>query len=910
MKLYRLVLATSAFLFFVFVPHPLFATESPNLLEIDKGWKLTSAETLQAQGDQVSKGEFDASGWYAVPHMPSTVLQALEDAGVYKNLYFGMNLGKVPELWKKDWWYRTTFSAPPGRSVYTLIFKGINYRAEIWLNGHELARPSQAVGMYNEIELEATPYIVAGGENVLAVKITPERPILGEGTVELADSWHDWINWKYLGVDKPPTTGVSFVPDRNAGIWKRVYLSGSGGVTIRNSYVTSDLPLPVLTPAALTVYCDLTNHSKENVSGVLRGEISRAGKPAVVFEKKVSLDRGEMRAVSFTPAEFAQLSIAQPDLWWPYQWGQPNLYHLKLEFHLAQETSDAQSIDFGIRKITQARDSDNDFPAAGTGGSFYLKINGRDYLIRGGVYSPDLLYKNDPDHDAKIIRYVKDMGLNFLRWESKIADESMVDLADREGIPTMFGWMCCIQWEHWDSWTAEDQWVARASARSMLRNLRSHASVVAWANGSDGLPPDPLLNDYNQILRELHWQNAVLNTVSSYNRAWSGIHMYGPYVWRPPYFWFSEKFGNARGSSAEEGDNETIPPVESLKKFIPPDKLWPINEYWYFHSGANDGNNTLANVQLVLNKRYGPSRSVEEFSWKAQLAHYEDVRAQYETYATHWQNRKMLVHWMMNNPWPSLFGHLFDYSFKQGGGYFGAKKGLQPLTVVWDYYATGDRKTAKVYAVNLTQEAQEHLKVSAEIYDLNGARRFSKEVPEINLAAGTSTEVMTMARDSKLDSVFFVRLRLKDAGDAVLAENVYWASNTDDVVGNPNDPAQFKTELEQWADLSALNTLAPVNVKLACATEESNGKETAKLTLTNNSSRIAFFLRAEMTAGPDGEEILPISYDDNYITLFPQQTRTIVAKFERPASGPAVAVRLQGYNLAKMTLTLGPKRPR
>jgi exo-1,4-beta-D-glucosaminidase len=315
-------------------------------------------------------------------------------------------------------------------------------------------------------------------------------------------------------------------------------------------------------------------------------------------------------------------------------------------------------------------------------------------------------------------------------------------------------------------------------------------------------------------------------------------------------------------------------------------------------------------VQRVLNKRYGASRSVEEFSWKAQLAYYEDVRAQYETYATHWQNRKMLVHWMMNNPWPSLFGHLFDYYFKQGGGYFGAKKGLQPLTVVWDYYATGDRKTAKVYAVNLTQEVREHLKVSAEIYDLNGDRRFSKEVPEVSIPAGTSIEAMTMSRDNKLDSVFFVRLRLKDAKDALLAENVYWASNTDDVVGNPNNPAQFKTELEQWADLSALNTLAPVNVKLACATEEFNGRETAKLTLTNNSSRIAFFLRAEMTAGPDGEEILPISYDDNYITLFPGQTRTIAAKFERLASAAAVAVRLRGYNVPKMILTLGPKKPR
>src|SRR5438128_3295344 len=166
----------------------------------------------------------------------------------------------------------------------------------------------------------------------------------------------------------------------------------------------------------------------------------------------------------------------------------------------------------------------------------------------------------------------------------------------------------------------------------------------------------------------------MVDTVSHVNRTWSGIHMAGPYVWRPPYYWFSDKYGPARGSSAEEGDNETIPPVESLKKFIPAEKLWPINEYWYFHAGANEGNNTLENIQRVIDKRYGPSSSVEEFSKKAQLAHYEDVRAQYETYSVQWADRKMMVHWMMNNPWPSFFGHLFDDFMKQGGGYFGAEK--------------------------------------------------------------------------------------------------------------------------------------------------------------------------------------------------------------------------------------------
>ena len=290
---------------------------------------------------------------------------------------------------------------------------------------------------------------------------------------------------------------------------------------------------------------------------------------------------------------------------------------------------------------------------------------------------------------------------------------------------------------------------------------------------------------------------------------------------------------------------------------------------------------------------------------KAQLAHYEDVRAQYETYATHWQNRKMLVHWMMNNPWPSFFGHLFDYYFKQGGGYFGAKKGLKQLTVVWDYYAAGDRKTAKVYAVNLTQEQREHLKVALEVYDLSSVRRFAKEVADVTIPAGTSVVAMTMARDYTLGPVFFVRLQLKDASGSVLAENVYWASNADDVVGNPNDPAQFKTELEKWADFSALSDMPGVRVQLAAKLEGADATKTATLTLRNLSNHIAFFLRAEVTAGPDGEEILPITYDDNYVTLFPQQTKTIVARFESDlATKRNFVVRLEGYNVGKMVLPL------
>jgi len=896
-------------LLFMVLPSQAFTTpESPNLIELQSGWRMTSAKNVSADDPLVSQPSFDASQWYAVQQMPATVLQILQENGVYKNLYYGMNLATPGDLWKQDWWYRATLTAPPGREVYSLIFKGINYRADIWLNGHKVANRATVVGMYREFEFNVTEFIVPGGSNVLAVKVTPEQSLEGENGIELGDSWLDWINWKYLGYqDAPKHVDISFVPDRNAGVWKRVFLSSTGAVTIRNPYVATDLPLPATNPASLTVYCDLSNDSAKPVSGTLSGEISRPGKPPIKFHKNVQLFREQTKEVAFTPAEYAQLTVADPDLWWPYQWGEAKLYHLELEFKINErvEVSDSQAIDFGIRKITQGRDSDNGFPEIGEGGNFYLKVNGKDYLIRGGVYSPDLLFRNDPARDATIMRYAKDLGLNLLRWELKIADDTMIEGADREGMPVMLGFMCCAQWEHWGLWNAEDQWVARASLRARIRELRSHPSVMIWANGSDGLPPDPVLNDYHQVLKEEHWQNAVVDTVSHVNRSWSGIHMAGPYVWRPPYYWFSDKYGPARGSSAEEGDNETIPPLESLKKFIPADKLWPINENWYFHAGANEGNNTLDNIQRVIDKRYGASQSAEEFSKKAQLAHYEDVRAQYETYATHWANRKMMIHWMMNNPWPSLFGHLFDDYFKQGGGYFGAKKGLRPVNVVWDYYASGDRSKARLYVVNQTSEARNGLKVAVEFFNLDGTRKYFTEISGFSLGPNASQEAMTVPRIPNLDSTYMVRAVLMSATDKVLAESVYWGSATDDDLGDAKNDEQFKTTLTKWADLSALNTMPPSELDVSTHASEAKGEEHVSITLANPGGHVAFFVRVEVTRGTDGAEILPITYDDNYITVFPHETRTIEATFSNSGAGVRTpALRVEGYNVRKKVFPL------
>jgi len=566
-------------------------------------------------------------------------------------------------------------------------------------------------------------------------------------------------------------------------------------------------------------------------------------------------------------------------------------------------------IRFGIRKITQLRDNDDHFPEIGKGGNFYLQVNGRDFLVRGGDYTPDLLFRYDPQREADILRYAKDLGINFLRWESKISSEHIVELADEEGIPLMFGWMCCNQWEKWNQWSEEDHRVAPESLRSQILMLRPHASVFAWANGSDGLPPVPIRQEYHGVLSELHWQNATVDTVSSFargtngERVWDGIRMEGPYCWRPPNYWFSRKYPATFGSAIEQGDNEHIPTLESLKKFIPADKLWPINDTWFMHAGAWGGNSTLANIRLALNNRYGPSTNVEDFVRKAQLAHYENTRAQFENVAASgWATHKMVGYWMLNSHWPSFYGNLIDYYLSPDAAYYGGKKGLRPLSVVFDYYATGDNSQARIIVFNQTPGDMRGLSVRVRIYDLDGKVRDDRSTNGAAVLFNGATQVMTLPRYPGSSPVFFVRCQLFDDAGRLVVENTYWQSQKDDDLGARGHDMVMTLRQDKWADMTALNTMPPVAVGMA-ATQTKIGEEShVTIRLHNPTGHIAFFERAAISTERDGNEILPIQYNDNYITVFPGETAEIHGIV--PAGAKPRWVNLEGYNTSAISVRI------
>jgi exo-1,4-beta-D-glucosaminidase len=137
------------------------AAESPRTIELTENWKLTSANNLPPGGAAISLPDYQDTSWHAIRRMPATVLEILEEDGIYPNLYVGKNMVEnVPQdLYKQDWWYRTTFEAPSEHAVYFLEFPGINYRAEVWLNGQLLADSKHVVGMYSAHELNATQWM-------------------------------------------------------------------------------------------------------------------------------------------------------------------------------------------------------------------------------------------------------------------------------------------------------------------------------------------------------------------------------------------------------------------------------------------------------------------------------------------------------------------------------------------------------------------------------------------------------------------------------------------------------------------------------------------------------------------------------------------------------------------------------
>ena len=869
---------------------------NPGTTVLRDNWFIQPSADVHAPGEAISSVGFSTRDWYPAT-LPSTVMSALVEDKVYPDPYTGVNLRSIPGTtypifedfsnvpmppaspFRQSWWYRTEFKLPPeysGRTVW-LGFDGINYRANVWMNGVQIASSENLAGTWRLFNLDVTSAVKPGQANSLAVEIFPPQPR------DLAITLVDW---------------APMPPDKEMGIWRDVHITATGPVALRYPAVLTRLNLPSTDRAMLTIRAELTNASDHPVEGLVKGQIEN-----LAFEQAVRLAPKETQVVHFTPEKFPQLSIANPRLWWPVQVGKQELYPLDLTVEVQGHLSDSAHIRFGVRQVTSNIDEK---------GHRIFQINGKNILIRGAGYSFDLLLRSSPERQQAELNYVRDLNLNTVRLEGKLENEHFFDLADQMGILVMAGWCCCDQWENWPAWDKENELIAGDSLRDQIRRLERHPSVISWMYGSDFAPPPRIEKLYLGILQELEWPNPSISSAAGRTTTVgpSGVKMTGPYEYVAPSFWYLDtRHGGAFGFNTETSPGPAIPPVASLRRMLPPDHLWPIDSVWEYHAGGMS--HTLNVFTEALNERYGPAKSVEDYALKAQLQAYEAHRAMMEAYGRNKYTSTGIIQWMLNNAWPSMIWHMYDWYLRPAGSYFGVKKACEPLHVQYSY---DDRS---IVVVNSYYEPFVNLKVIAKVYNLDMTEKFSKEA-ELSVGPDSSTRVFTVPAIEGLSPTYFVSLTLETGGQSK-SRNFYWLSTREETIDwskQEEDPTG-EYDISTWsptktfADYTALNTLPRVNLDVSAKYKKDGQESSTTVTVHNPTSTLALAVHLTVNKSSSGRvsregeadnEILPVLWQDNYFALLPGETRQVTATYRIGYKDKATpSVEIDGWNVNRKT---------
>lgn len=852
-------------------------SELPARTYLHKNWQIQSSCEAKATGEQISSAGFDTKGWHQ-SDIPATVVGALVTDKTYPDPNYAKNLKSIPGMNYSDknlfanqempegspfrcsWWYRTEFTPPAGDEKKTqwLNFLGINYRANIWINGRKVEDANDVAGTYRAYEFDVTKFLQAGKTNALAVEV------FAPGRYDLGITWVDWN----------PTP-----PDKDMGIWKEVFLRSSGDVAVRSPFVATKLDAEYKT-AELTISGELRNVSNEPVKGVLHAELD-----GTELQQSVELKGGESKIVKFVPDEFAKLKLVHPRLWWPYQMGTPNLYTAKLLFETGGQISDAASVTFGIREVTSELTDK---------GHRLFKINGKKVLIRGAAWAPDLLFRWSSERLDADLAYVRDMNMNTIRLEGRLDRDEFFEKTDRLGILVMPGWTCCDAWERWKNWKGDQNRVAAASLRDQITRLRTHPSVFVWLNGSDNPPPADIERMYLAIEKELQWPNPVVSSASEQKAVVSGesgVKMTGPYEYVPPVYWLADtKAGGAYGYNTETSPGPAIPTRQSLEKFIPKEHLWPIDEFWNYHAGGERF--TTVNVFTDgLTRRYGTASSLDDYERKSQAMTYDGQRAMFEAYGRNKYTSTGVIQWMLNNSWPSLIWHLYDYYLVPAGGYFGTKKACEPVHVQYSY---DDNSIA---VINGTYEMLKGTKVSAKIYSIDAKEKASRDAT-LDLGADSSTKAFDLPKPDGLTPTYFLKLQLHDTAGKLLSDNFYWLSTKADVLDWGKKKDTVYTPQKEFGDLTGLNSLPAAKVAITKTLQGSGSNSSLTVIAENHGNSVAFMVHPRLTRGKGGDDLTPILWTDNYFSLLPGEKKTVTARFDSAAlQGATPELVVEGWNV-------------
>lgn len=856
-----------------------------NRYELNTDWKCLPSTKTKDKGEKISTTSYSLSKWKPAV-VPGTILTTQLVNGEIPDPFYGMNNEEIPDIYDTGreyytYWFVKDFleKKPENDQQVWLTFRGINYSCDIYLNGQKVNKEVYE-GMFLRKTFNVTNMLSSNGKNRLAVIVYPPDPVGkpnggqgGDGRIAKNVSHQYVAGWDWI---QP-------IRDRNTGIWDKVYIEKTGNVNVKNPHVITLVPGKRLAQgeqadAVLKVSAELENVTSKKISGVLKYNLN-----GDLITQRVNLD-----ANSTVEVPMPDYTVRNPKLWWPAGYGDQNLYKIKIEFYEddTKSVSDYEDVSFGIREI-QAGWNDHTR-------SREIAVNGQKIFIKGGnwIISDAMLRFTNERYDTEI-RYHRDMNLNLIRiWGGALTERpEFYEACDKYGMLVIqdfwFSGDCNGRWV--DPLKADDQWTRRRypdnhnlvleSANDMIKMIRNYPSLAMWCGGNEIKPPHNILMGLKEALAKLdgtRWFADYSNSDEwSYNSI--GGNGDGPYTIQPmESFWEKRTWPfNSEVGSVGVGD------YESLERFIPQENM-VVPKYdptvrfreiadpvWTYHTYTGVGYEGHI-------EPYGTPKDIKDFTTKAQLVNYNQYRALMEGFSSHmWDWYTGTIIWKTQNPWTSMRGQMYDYYLDPNACLFGTRKGSEMLHIMCNPV------TGRIMIVNNGFEAVNDMMIVAKAYDIDGNETLlTQEIAYVE--ASDAKKVMTIK--PALDKIIkekggFLYLQLLDVNKNVLSDNLYWY---------PDESGKY----------SGLNEMKEAKVNYSVK-RISNDK--IEVTITNpENNPIAFFSRISLLDSKTGERILPVFYDDNYVSVVPGATKKVIIDYI-PQSGVNAKVSIKGWNVAEQT---------
>ena len=856
-------------------------------------WEMKKASEVSARAEDLSKPGFGTEGWMPAV-VPGTVLNSLVYNGVYPEPYFGLNnkltSGLIPDISiaGRDfytYWFRTEFDAVPVAKDERIWMQvdGVNYRAEFWLNGKMVCFVS---GMFNRQFVDVTDYVSREGSNVLAVKVYPiDEP--GGPRKGTSKSWGAAGEFRNGGngeigknVSMLMTVGWDFtfldgIRDRNTGIWRDIRFFRSGKVMLNHPFVKSELN-DSYDSSAQTVSVEVRNPGFGTQKVKVTGEILGEG---ITFSKDVTVLRGLTETVEFTPADFPQLVMDNPRLWWPVNKGKPEMYTAVLKVEQKGVVQDSISVRFGIREIT----SDTDTPDKSR--RFY--VNGRPIFIKGTNWIPENMLRTSDERTYAELKYTAQSGVNLIRqWGGGITEsDRFYDLCDSLGIMVWTEF-----WMTGDTKHPVDRGLYLQNVESTVKRIRNHPSLAYYVCSNESTE----MLGIRDLIMELDGTRGY-----QMQSECAGVHDGSPYKTVNPMRHY-ENTASDRGSRVDGFNPEygapCLPTVECLREMMPEEDLWPVNrEVWDYSDG--NGFHQMSTLYVDLVNMYGESDSIDEFAMKAQFVGAMNYKSIWEVwnynkfgYGDRWASG--FLYWYHNSAVRQVCGRMWDWSLEPTAALYAAANACEPLHPQFDYL----KNTVSV--VNDYYKSFKGYKVIAEVWDIDSKKVWSKaavvDLPE----DGVANDVFVIDFPENISPVHFIKLRLLDEEGQQVGSNFYWRS--DDVYeGKKTMTGPATSGFETISDLDRASvTVSKMNVR---TDDRSNYID---LTLKNSRKAISFFTQIQWLDS-EGKPVRPSYYTDNFFSMLPGETRKITietAGRDLPAGEYTLVVK--GFNTARQEIDI------